>query len=109
MNIDEILEKHKNWLNDEDGGERANLRYATGNRREIKSLFVCDVYSITYTAEYLQIGCEKHKINEWLDFDDARIHKMDGDKAIEFWAENKDFIFTAIEKYPANKTGKEEG
>ena len=26
--LKEILEKHKKWLNDEDGGERANLRYA---------------------------------------------------------------------------------
>ena len=26
--LQEILDKHKKWLNDEDGGERANLRGA---------------------------------------------------------------------------------
>ena len=28
MNIKEILEKHEKWLNNENGGSRANLRYA---------------------------------------------------------------------------------
>jgi hypothetical protein len=27
--------------------------------------------------------------------------------ALEWWKENKDFIFMAIEKYPAKPTGKE--
>ena len=29
---------------------------------------------------------------------------MDGDRALSFWSENKDFIFSVIEKFPATAT-----
>ena len=85
----------------------ANLWGSAGNRREIRSLFISEVYSITYTSEYLQIGCERHLISEWWEFDDARIKEMGGQEALDFWGENKDFIRSAIEKYPATPAGKE--
>ena len=85
----------------------ANLWWCAGNNSEIKSLLVSDVYPITYTAEYLQIGCEMHLISEWHNFDDAKIKQMDGEKALRFWRENKDFILSTIERFPAVKTGKE--
>jgi hypothetical protein len=62
------------------------------------------VYPITYTAEALQIGCQRHTHAEWLGFSDDEIRKMDGDKAIEFWHEFKDLILTTIEKAPARPT-----
>ena len=85
----------------------AQLWNCAGNRREIKSIFVYKSYPISYTATNLQIGCENHTISEWWDFDHKRILAMDGDKALEFWRENKDFIKMTIEKYPAVKTGDE--
>lgn len=118
----EILENHRSWLLGEAGGIRANLSGAnlrgadlrgarvwgcTGNRREIKSIFITDTYPITYTAEVLQIGCERHKIEDWLEFDDERIAEMEGSKAIEFWREWKDTLRMLIEKSPAVPTGKE--
>ncbi len=86
-----------------------NLRFAdlwrcAGNRREVKSMFISEIYPITYTSEYLQIGCELHKISEWWSFDDDRIRRMDCQKALDFWAENKEFIKMTLEKYPATPT-----
>jgi len=161
----EIIKKHGMWLRDEDGGERANLRYAdlssadlrsadlrsadlryadlrsadlrsadlsyadlrsadlrsadlrsadlrsadlryaAGNSEHIKSIFVSEVYPIVYTVDYLQIGCERHLISDWANFDDRRILKMDGKRALEFWKSFKDFIFMSIQIAPAAATG----
>ena len=82
----------------------ANLWGCAGNRLQIKSLFISETYSVTYTSEYLQIGCERHSINEWWGFNDERIERMEGRKALDWWAENKEFIKDVIEKYPATPT-----
>jgi len=87
----------------------ANLRDAdlwdtAGNRKQIISIFLFDEYSIVYTSEYLQIGCERHTIDEWREFDDRRILEMDGRRALSFWNENKKFIFDVIEMKPAVAT-----
>ncbi len=79
----------------------ANLWGCAGNRNEIKSLFLSEDYSITYTAKHMQIGCEKHEIKEWWDFDDKRILDMDGKSGLKFWRKYKDFIKSAIELSPA--------
>ena len=90
----------------------ANLRGAgmwgcAGNKSEIKSLWFSDVYPITYTFEYLQICCERHKISDWWSFDDRRIAEMDGKTALKFWKENKELIKQIVESNPAKATGKE--
>lgn len=81
--------------------EIKSLWAATGNLREIKSLFISEDYAIVYTDTYLQIGCEKHKIADWWEFDNKRIAEMDGKKALEFWKDNKDYIRQTTEKFPA--------
>ena len=83
----------------------ADLRSCAGERNYIKSIFVSDVYAITYTSESIQIGCQRHKISEWWEFDDHRIAEMDGKKALKFWREWKDTIRMIIEKSPALGTG----
>jgi len=84
----------------------ANLWGTVGNREQIRSIFVSEKYAITYTHNVLQIGCERHLISEWQSFDDDAISNMDRG-ALEWWKENRDFIFMTIEKYPATPTGKE--
>ncbi|MGL5219603.1 MAG: pentapeptide repeat-containing protein [Plesiomonas shigelloides] len=79
----------------------ANLWGCSGELNRIKSIFVSSVYAITYTSEYLQIGCQRHKIAEWWDFDDSTIAEMDGETALQFWLEWKDTIRNLIEKSPA--------
>ena len=78
----------------------ADLTGVAGNMRQIKSLFL-EAYPVAYTSEYLQIGCERHTIMEWWEFDDNRIEEMDGEKALIFWAKYRDFIRQAIELSPA--------
>ena len=82
----------------------ANLRDCTGNRKQIKSIFISAEYPIIYTADVLQIGCEQYLISEWAQFDDDRIMRMDGDRALNFWHEWKELIFIVIEKSPAEPT-----
>lgn len=116
--LHEILNSHAAWLRGESSGQRANLmdadlrrtnlmganlRGVAGNGREIKSIFVSEQYPITYTAEYMQIGCERHLITEWWEFDDKRISEMGGVGALKFWREWKDSIRVIIEKSPAVK------
>ena len=86
----------------------ANLWGCAGERNHIRSLFVSDTYAITYTAEVLQIGCQRHPIADWWEFDDHKILAMDGKKALTFWREMKDFIRMTIEKFPATPTGAEQ-
>ena len=90
----------------------ANLRDAylwncIGNRYEIRSLFISEVYPITYTSNTMQIGCERHKISDWWEFDDERILKMDGKSALKFWRKNKELIKLCIDTNPATPAGKE--
>ena len=121
--LEEILEQHRKWLSGEEGESAdlrganlsganlsgsnlsgADLNHCSGNRQEIKSLFVSEAYPITYTAEYLQIGCQRHAIADWWEFSDGRIIDMDGKKALKFWREWKDTIRAIIEKSPATPT-----
>ena len=82
----------------------ANLWNCSGNRKQIKSIFVSEVYPISYTSEYLQIGCERHDISDWWDFSDKEIKDMDGRAALDFWSEWKETIKMIIEKSPAVET-----
>ena len=81
----------------------ANLNGSVGNRKQIKSIFIADEYPITYTFEYMQIGCQRHKIIDWWKFDDKKIIKMDGIRALKFWKEWRDIIKALIEKSPASE------
>ena len=87
----------------------ANLWGCAGNRSEIKSLFISDKYPISYTHEHLQIGCQRHMIGDWWEFDDKRIIEMDGRNALKFWRESKEAIKMIVEKFPATKTNYKAG
>ena len=77
-----------------------------GNSRHIKTLLISEDYIITYTKEYLQIGCERHAIKDWWKFNDDRIKDMDGETALVFWNKYKTFIKRAIKLSPAQATGR---
>lgn len=70
---------------------------------ELKSIFL-DGYAITYTAEYLQIGCENHLFVDWWKFTDEEILNFDGKKALDWWTRYKKFIKSAILLSPATPT-----
>ena len=81
----------------------ADLSGGNGVNDWIKCIQI-DRYPIIYTSDVMQIGCERHQINEWREFDDARILEMDGKSALKFWRKYKDWIFQTIELCPAKPT-----
>jgi uncharacterized protein YjbI with pentapeptide repeats len=82
----------------------ANLEGVNGVNEYIKCVQI-EAYPITYTADILQIGCQRHSIEDWRTFDSRRIAAMDGKYALKFWAKYKNWIFQTIELCPAKPTG----
>lgn len=83
--------------------EHVNLMETIGNMEHVKSVF-CDTYPVTYTAEVMQISCERHKIEDWWNFDDERILEMDGKTALKWWRKWKPILQHIIETSPATET-----
>ena len=77
----------------------ANLWGVRGNNSQIKSIH-CDKYDVAFTKDAIQIGCQRHAIEEWRSFSDDEISKMN-DGALEWWATWKPIIFSIIEASPA--------
>ena len=142
LELNEIVEAHKKWRYNEDGGSRANLRGADlrgadlcgadlcgadlcgadlrdanlrdanlrganlwgtiGNKGNIKSIQL-EKYDICYTSEVMQIGCQRHSIEEWFKFDDEKISNMESG-ALEWWNKWKDTIKSIIEMSPCKPT-----
>ena len=82
----------------------ANLKGVCGNLKHIKSIFL-ERYPIAYTSDILQIGCQKHPITDWWEFEDDEIIEMDGEEALVWWKKWKGQIKTLIEMSPAEPTG----
>ena len=114
--LNEILAKHKKWLNGEEGGERANLRhadlgyahlsyaylsYADLRHADLRFLSSADgkvlacmnagKYQVVISKEKIAIGCKFYTIEEWRGFDDERISRMDCG-ALEWWNQWKEVI-----------------
>jgi len=107
-----ILDNHKKWINNEANGVRANLRSANlygvfGNLIHVKSLQTEKCY-ITYTSKVIQIGCQRHTIEEWKNFNDRSILEMDGKEALQWWNKWKPILMQIIEMSPCEPT-KEDG
>jgi hypothetical protein len=81
----------------------ANLCYVIGEMKSLKS-FQIEKYMISYTNSILNISCQSYDIEEWRDFDDKKIKKME-DGALEWWTKWKPIIFKIIEMSPAEPTG----
>ena len=82
----------------------AKLEGVKGDLTHIKTI-LCDTYPVTYTSEVIQIGCQCHKIEEWWEFDDAQIRKMDGAKSLDWWRVWKPILQQIIAASPAIATG----
>ena len=118
----ELLAKHRAWLNNEAGGERAdlssadlssadlrfvNLRYANLSYADLSSAdlrflqsangkeLACmnaGKYQVVLSKERIAIGCKLFTVGEWKEFNDATISMMD-DGALEWWRKWKDLVF----------------
>lgn len=83
--------------------EGANLRgaYLEGAKLEgtiyendIPIIINTETYGIVKCKQYIQIGCEKHTPEEWSNFSDEEILKMDGKRALDFWNKYKNIILS---------------
>lgn len=72
----------------------ANLNSVTGNKTELRTMQV-DTYSISFTESVLWIGCKRFTPQEWENFTDDEISKMDAG-ALDWWKKWKEFVFLAI-------------
>ena len=111
--LKEVFRLHKLWLEDHADGVKANLRgaylrgsdlrgsdlrgaylgganlrYCIGNSKQIKTIQT-ETYYITYTDKVMAIGCKQHTIEEWFNFDDETIDKMNKGTSLEWWAKWK--------------------
>lgn len=108
MNISElnkILAEHKVWVEScGEQGSKANLRGANLRGADLPDLTFIIMgmeYSITITnGEYLQAGCQNHKIEEWRQFSKRDIAEMDGRRALKFYPRLLDVIDFYISKGP---------
>lgn len=105
--IKEVIRLHGLWLNDEDGGRRADLSGADLSRADLSraNLSYADLssakidgekitkdpllitglyYSCLITDGYMRLGCKRYTHAEWSEFNDSEIAAMDS-RAIEFW------------------------
>jgi hypothetical protein len=135
--LSEILAKHKAWLNNEEGGEIANLRNANLSYADLSyadlsyadlrdanlrnaNLSYADLsyadlrnanlrflhsangkelacmnagkYQVVLSKEKIAIGCKFFTVEEWKEFDDDKISKMD-DGSLEWWKQWKELVF----------------
>lgn len=83
-----------------------DLQDAIGNGREVKTVQT-DLWTVTYTADIMQIGCRRHAIKDWWGFDDATISDMNS-KALEWWTQWKPILQQIIVTSPATPTNNKE-
>ena len=88
--------------------QEADLR-CLGNMREIRTMQI-DTWEIGYTADTLQIGCQRHPINKWREWSTeagrAGIERMDGG-ALKWADRNLGLVLQTIDANPAAPTGHE--
>ncbi len=114
--LDRVLSEHAKWLEDNSTGCRAdlsgaNLRGANlrcfGDMRFIRTMQI-DTWRIGYTHDTLQIGCQRHPIAAWGEWDTATgqkwIARMDP-KAKEWAERNLALILEIIKRNPAEAPG----
>jgi uncharacterized protein YjbI with pentapeptide repeats len=91
----------------------ADLRGADlrGEKLAIAPISILNLtWDILISEQYLKIGCERHKHDEWKAFGDAQIKQMES-RAEDFWRANKTWILSACDahkseslKYRENKS-----
>jgi hypothetical protein len=77
----------------------ANLGDNIGNCVDVHSMQL-PVWCVTRTQTYMQIGCQRHKIDNWFTFDDDTIAAMHPE-ALEWWRVYKPLILLWVQTCPA--------
>ena len=121
----EVLRKHVLWLADSPEGERANLYGANLSRANLSgaTLYGANLsgatlsfkfaqaylapWSVLVTPEYIEIGCQRHPIDRWLDWgrqdDPEEIHAMHS-KARAWWNRHKSIVLAMAQTVRLNES-----
>lgn len=75
----------------------SDLRGIIGNGREVKSLQI-GTYLISYHKDILNIGCQTHTLDKWINFTDEEIDAMDRGTSLDWWKLNKDILVTLVKR-----------
>ena len=62
------------------------------NNKDVYNICCNDAYNITILPNFIKIGCQFHKKEEWWKFTNREIEAMDGLKAIHFWKKWKPIL-----------------
>lgn len=60
---------------------------------------IIDRYNVIFTSDYIKIGCKLFKAEEWENFTNDEIARMD-EGALKWWKTWKDFILTTHKNLP---------
>ena len=66
--------------------------------KKFLNIVINKYYKIQILDTHIKIGCQFHSVEEWENFTDDKIIKMDGKKAIKFWKEWKDILIMMCNK-----------
>ena len=80
-------------------GDVKSFNGASGNCAEVKAV-QCGIWSVTYTHDVMQIGCQLHTLAEWWAFSDDEIGRMDS-QALAWWKVWKPILKQIVEVSPA--------
>ena len=75
----------------------SDLREVLGNGREVKSLQI-GTYLVSYHKDILNIGCQTHTLDKWINFTDEEIDAMDRGISLDWWKLNKDILITLVKR-----------
>ena len=81
--------------------ENINLQETIGDAKYVISIQLLE-YSVTYTHDRLQIGCQNHSILEWWSFSDEMVESLDVG-ALDWWEVYKPLLMGLIAANPAIK------
>ena len=75
----------------------ANLRGADLCGAEI-IIITFSLWTAYITNGHIKIGCQSHKLEDWINFSNTEISEMDS-KALDFWKENKELIIGLCKRF----------
>jgi len=85
----------------------ADLRYANlsgANLRDAEIIIITwSAWTVCITNGHIRIGCQSHKLEDWINFSDTEISEMDS-KALDFWKENKELIVGLCKRFEIKKS-----
>ena len=69
-----------------------NLRFISSADGSVLACINAGKYQVVAASDRVAIGCQMHSVEDWFNFDDDKISRMD-DGALEWWKQWKELVF----------------